>query len=69
MKIFYSIMLAKTDLEQQLSELADLFDGLDNTAVAEKVAQLEVQKAERIGRLNKLSAEIENAKAEISGIS
>ena len=58
----------RVELEQQLSELAGLFDGLDNPAVAEKVAQLEVQKAERTGRLNKLSAEIENAKAEISSL-
>ncbi|MEI8102446.1 MAG: hypothetical protein WCG61_02845 [Chlorobium sp.] len=66
---FTSLLNQKYDLEQQLSELASLFDGLDNPAVAEKVAQLEVQKAERTGRLNKLSAEIENAKAEISSIS
>lgn len=59
----------RVDLEQQLSELADIFDGLDNPAVAEKVAQLEVQKAERTGQLNKLSAEIENSKTEISNIS
>lgn len=66
---FKSLVKQKADIEQQLSELTDLFDGLDNPAVADKVAKLEVQKAELAGRLDKLLAEIENSKAEISNIS
>ena len=64
-----SILIQKSDIEQQLSELSNLFDGLDNPAVAEKVAKLEVQKAEISSKLTRLNSEIECTKTEISIIS
>lgn len=63
-----TLLQQKNELEQQLSELADLFDGLNNPAVAEKVAKLEVQKAEFQRKLNNLSFEMDSTKAEISCI-
>lgn len=66
---FTSLLNQKADLESQLFELAGLFDGLDNPAISEKVAYLEVQKAEFSNKLSKLSLEIENTKTKISSIS
>ena len=63
------LLLQKQDLEQQLSELAGLFDDLDKPAVSKKVANLEVQKAEFSNRMNELSFEIESIKAKILNIS
>jgi len=57
-----SILIQKSDIEQQLSELSDILDGLGNPAVAEKVGKMEVQKTELASRLCRLSSEIESTK-------
>jgi len=67
--IFDSFCIQKKHLEQQLSELANLFDGYDNPAVAKEIANLEVQKAEISSKLTRLNSEIECTKTEISIIS
>lgn len=66
---FENLMTSKINIQQQLSEFAGLFDGLDNPAISENVTNLEVKKTELSAKISELSSEIESAKAEISSIS